>query len=65
MKPNYMFHIPGTKGIFELAEIQRRASLPKKDKEHLKLPAVVRVKDIRTGTPLGCMAYDMALAKFS
>jgi len=65
MKPNFLFHVPGTKGMFELNEIQRRTALPKKDPDYMRLPAMVEIKDCKNGTPMGTMPYGAAVAKFA
>ena len=62
---SFLFHVPGTNGLFDYKEAQRRSSLPKKNKNHIALNKIVDVKDCKTRTYVGSMPWGTAAAKFA
>lgn len=69
MKPDFGFHIPGVKGLFDYDEIVRRTQLPKRNpdgtlnQEHIKTPAVLEMETTR-GQRLGKIPWHIAAIKF-
>ena len=70
MNPDFLFHVPGTKGMFEYDELVRRTSLPRKNpdgsrnEDYLPTPRIIELKEARHGHPLGSMPWSIAMAKF-
>ena len=65
MKTDFGLQIPGVKGLFDSCEdIRRRTELPRNDKDHLRIPDVVELKQRRTGQCLGRVPWSEAAIIF-
>jgi hypothetical protein len=64
MKPDILFHVPGTKGLFDYDEIVARTKLPKKDPDYIPLPKVVIPAYAKSGHLLGEIPFSVVPFKY-
>jgi hypothetical protein len=70
VNPDFLFHIPGTSGMFTYDELDRRTRIPKRNpdgsrnEDYLPLPRIVELKEAKRGHPMGVMAWGMVVEKF-